>query len=83
MTQSKYYAVLTGDIIHSSRLRPTQLELVRSSLIGSVNKVRRWKRGLVNGKPEFFRAKSKRFLTRGSPCQPDKPSYFQARPWIG
>jgi hypothetical protein len=55
VTRSKHYAVLTGDIIHSSRLTPTQLEAVRSSLIGSVNKVRRWKRGLVKGKPEFFR----------------------------
>ena len=55
MTRSKHYAVLTGDIIHSSRLTPTQLEAVRSSLIGSVDKVRRWKRGLVKGKPEFFR----------------------------
>jgi hypothetical protein len=55
VTRSKHYAVLTGDIIHSSRLTPTQLEAVRSSLIGSVDKVRRWKRGLVKGKPEFFR----------------------------
>lgn len=55
MTQSKYYAVLTGDIIKSSRLPSTQLELVRSSLITAVNAVRRWKPGLVKGKPEFFR----------------------------
>jgi len=55
MTRSKYYAVLTGDIIQSSRLTPTQLESVRSSLIASVNAVRRWQPGLVKGKPEFFR----------------------------
>jgi hypothetical protein len=55
MKQSKYYAVLTGDIIKSSRLSPTQLESVRSSLISSVNTVRRWTQGLVKGKPEFFR----------------------------
>jgi hypothetical protein len=55
VTQRKYYAVLTGDIIQSSRLSPTQLESVRSSLISALNAVRRWKPGLVNGKPEFFR----------------------------
>jgi hypothetical protein len=55
VTQSKHYAVLTGDIIQSSRLSSNQLESVRSSLIASVNAVRRWKPGLVKGKPEFFR----------------------------
>jgi hypothetical protein len=55
MKRSKYYAVLTGDIIQSSRLSSNQLESVRSSLIASVNAVRRWKPGLVKGKPEFFR----------------------------
>lgn len=55
MTQSKYYAVVTGDIIQSSHLSANQLECVRSSLISAVNVARRWKRGLVKGKPEFFR----------------------------
>ena len=55
MSQSGYYAVLTGDIIKSSRLSSTQLQSVRSSLITSVNAVRRWRPGLVKGKPEFFR----------------------------
>jgi hypothetical protein len=55
MTQIKYRAVLTGDIIRSSRLLPTQMESVRSSLTGAVDVVRRWKRGLVKGRPEFFR----------------------------
>ena len=55
MTQPGYYAVLTGDIIKSSRLQPGQLESVRSSLLGAVDVVRRWKRGLVKGKLEFFR----------------------------
>jgi hypothetical protein len=54
MAQLRYYAVLTGDIIGSSRLRSRQLESVRSSLIDAVAVVRRWKRGLVKG-PEFFR----------------------------
>lgn len=55
MTQSKYYAVLTGDIIKSSLLSPAQLVSVRSSLIKAATAVKRWKCGLVKGKPEFFR----------------------------
>jgi hypothetical protein len=55
MTQFKYYAVLTGDIIKSRRLPPVQLESVRSSLMSAVDTARGWKRGLVKGKPEFFR----------------------------
>jgi hypothetical protein len=55
MAQLKYYAVLTGDIIGSSRLRLHQLESVRSSLMRAVGAVRRWKRGLVKGRTEFFR----------------------------
>jgi hypothetical protein len=55
MTQFKCYAVLTGDIIKSSRLPPGQLESVRSSLMSAVDSARGWKRGLVKGKPEFFR----------------------------
>jgi hypothetical protein len=55
MTRFKYYAVLTGDVINSRRLSPTQLESVRSSLVGAVDLARGWKRGLVGGKPEFFR----------------------------
>ncbi len=55
MTQSKYYAVLTGDIIKSTLLSLAQLESARSSLISAVNAVRRWKPGLVKGKAEFFR----------------------------
>jgi hypothetical protein len=55
MAQLRYHAVLTGDIIGSSRLLPLQLESVRSSLIDAVNVVRSWKRGLVKGRPEFFR----------------------------
>jgi len=55
MTQPKLYAVLTGDIVKSSRLSPRQLESVRSSLTGAVSIVRRWQQGLVKDKPDFFR----------------------------
>lgn len=55
MTEPGYEAVLTGDIIRSSRLSPAQMENVRASLAGAVDSARRWKRGLVKGKPAFFR----------------------------
>jgi|SRR5208283_2291015 len=55
MTQRKYYAVLTGDIIKSGRLSPRQLESVRSLLMRAADAARGWKRGLVKGKPEFYR----------------------------
>jgi hypothetical protein len=55
MAQLRYHAVLTGDIIGSSRLRPAQLNSVRSSLTNAVDVVRGWKRGLVKGSLEFFR----------------------------
>ncbi|MGH9664303.1 MAG: hypothetical protein ACRD9L_07770, partial [Bryobacteraceae bacterium] len=55
MTERKYYAVLTGDIVKSRRLRRSQLESVRVSLLDAVDRVKGWKRGLVKGKPEFFR----------------------------
>jgi hypothetical protein len=55
MTERKYYAVLTGDIVKSRRLRRTQLESVRASLLNAVDRVKGWKRGLVKGRAEFFR----------------------------
>jgi len=55
MNKTNYRAVLTGDIIGSGRLRPAQMESVRLSLVEAVEAVRRWKRGSVRGKPEFFR----------------------------
>jgi hypothetical protein len=55
VTKVRYHAVLTGDIIGSSRLRSRQLESVRRSLTDAVSVVKAWKRGLVKGGPEFFR----------------------------
>ncbi|WP_321473101.1 hypothetical protein [uncultured Paludibaculum sp.] len=55
MTELNHRAVLTGDIIRSSRLSPAQLASVRSSLTAAVAAVKRWKRGLVSGKLEFYR----------------------------
>jgi hypothetical protein len=56
MTQPGCYAVLTGEIVKSSRLRPNQLESLRASLIRAVEVVRGGRRGLVKGKPCFFAA---------------------------
>jgi hypothetical protein len=67
MTQFKYYAVLTGDIIGSSHLRPAQLESVRSSLVSAVDVVKGWKRGLVRGKVEFFRGDGWQLLLTYAP----------------
>ena len=55
MRQSRYYAVLTGDIVKSSRLSPREMESVRAILTRAVNAARRWRRGLIQGQPEFFR----------------------------
>jgi|GEM_PF-197479 len=55
MQQRRLYAVLTGDIIRSTTLSPQELDAVRAALITAVNVARRWKRGLVQGQPEFFR----------------------------
>lgn len=55
MSQHEYYAVLTGDIIRSTSLSQSDLEMVRSGLLEAVDEVRDWKPGLVKGKAEFFR----------------------------
>ena len=55
MAKLAHRAVLTGDIIRSSRLERTAMEAVRSSLLHATSVVRRWKRGTISGKLEFFR----------------------------
>jgi hypothetical protein len=55
MRRRRCYAVLTGDIVQSSRLRPRQLDSVRRSLSRAVDVARGWQAGLVKGEPEFFR----------------------------
>jgi hypothetical protein len=58
--QVKNYAVLTGDIIKSTTL--PELDAVRQELFRAVDSVKTWKRGLVKGKPEFFRGDSWQLL---------------------
>jgi len=62
MTRSRHRAVLTGDIIGSSRLEPRQLQSVRASLARAVEAVKGWKRGLVHYRLEFFRGDGWQFL---------------------
>lgn len=49
------YAVLTGDLVKSSRLSKKQLTQAREHLEAAAAELNRWKRGLVRGKPDFFR----------------------------
>ncbi|MFO7725463.1 MAG: hypothetical protein R6V45_07950 [Oceanipulchritudo sp.] len=56
------YAVLTGDIVKSSRLAADELERVRESLGEAADCIRAWQRGLVKGKLAFFRGDSWQLL---------------------
>ena len=51
----KQYAVLTGDIVKSSKLTAAQLESVRECVLAAVDQARGWRRGIVKGKAEFYR----------------------------
>lgn len=62
MNQQNYFAVLTGDIVKSSRLSTSNLEAVRSAVFEAVDVAKGWKRGLTKGKPEFFRGDAWRLL---------------------
>jgi len=55
MTNQPIYAVLTGDLVKSSSLSAGELEAVRDCVLDSIGEIKAWKRGLVKGKPEFFR----------------------------
>lgn len=51
----KQYAVLTGDVVKSSKLTAAQLESVRECVLAAVDQARGWRRGIVKGKAEFYR----------------------------
>ncbi len=53
--QPKFYAVLTGDIIRSRKLKSKELESVRDCLATSVGDVATWKAGIVYREAEFYR----------------------------
>lgn len=64
MNQQNYFAVLTGDIVKSSRLSTSNLEAVRSAVFEAVDVAKGWKRGLIKGKPEFFRGDAWQLLLK-------------------
>lgn len=52
---SNYYAVLTGDIINSSKMSVEKLKSVRKQLRDSTKKLNNFEKGLVIGDIDFFR----------------------------
>ena len=62
MTEETPYAVLSGDLIKSSRLSTEELETVRQTLRDAVDSAKKWKRGLVKGSLSFFRGDSWQLL---------------------
>jgi hypothetical protein len=62
MKPAATFAVLTGDIIQSSRLSTGELEQVHQTLRDAVQQIKSWKRGLVKGKVSLFRGDSWQFL---------------------
>jgi hypothetical protein len=58
MKEHKIYAVLTGDIVNSTKLEQAELEEVRNRLLDAVQDVKGWQSRLVKSKAEFFRGDS-------------------------
>lgn len=58
MSDKTTYAVLTGDIVKSSKMTADDLAAVRDLVTQSVSEAGRWKRGFVRGKADFFRGDS-------------------------
>jgi hypothetical protein len=49
------FAVLSGDVIRSAALTTSELDIVRTTVLQSVEQIRKWRRGIVQGNAEFFR----------------------------
>jgi hypothetical protein len=62
----KMYAVLTGDVIRSRQLSVAELEGVRGAMDAAVDDVKRWRRGIVRGRVDFFRGDAWQLLL----CEP-------------
>lgn len=59
---NRVYAVLTGDLVKSTRLSPDELERARAAAIEVALKVKSWGPDVVVGELEFFRGDSWQLL---------------------
>lgn len=55
MTEPALYAVLTGDLVGSTKLPPDQIRRVREEIEAGAEAIAGWRPGLLAGGPEFFR----------------------------
>jgi len=58
LIKTKIKAVLTGDVVKSTRLTTKELSDTRGHVLAAILEIGRWADGLVIGKPEFFRGDS-------------------------
>lgn len=58
LKKTKIKAVLTGDVVKSTRLTAKQLSDMRERVLAAIHEIGVWANGLVIGKPEFFRGDS-------------------------
>jgi hypothetical protein len=49
------YAVLTGDVVRSSRLAPAELAALRQTILAAADQIGAWKASPIIGAPEFYR----------------------------
>lgn len=55
MEKKRIYAAMTGDIVKSTSLKGSDFDDLRTELLNAVDDVKRWKKGIMHGKAEFFR----------------------------
>lgn len=58
MAKSALYAVLTGDLVGSTKLSPDHIRRVREEIEAGAHAIAGWQPGLLAGGPEFFRGDS-------------------------
>lgn len=58
MGEGNCFAVLTGDLVKSSRLSEEHLAAARRALLAAVDEIKHWRKGLVRSKADFFRGDS-------------------------
>lgn len=58
MTDRAVFAVLTGDVVQSTKLAARDLAAAREAIAYALGEARAWRRGAFKGAPEFFRGDS-------------------------